>query len=141
VPADDARTNIRSGTAWEAAVGYSRAVRIGRTVHVSGTTATDGEGRIVGAGDAYAQTRQALANVEAALARAGATLKNVVRTRLFVTDIDQWQQIGRAHAEVLGDVAPACTMVQVARLNDPAMLVEIEADAVVPDDWIDDALR
>lgn len=139
--ADGPRTNYRSGTRWEVAAGASRAVRIGQAVHVSGTGGTGPDGRLVGVGDAYAQTRQALANVEAALARAGAGLKDVVRTRLYVTDIDRWAEVGRAHAEALGDVAPACTMVQVARLLDPEMLVEIEADAVAPDDWIDDALR
>ncbi|MGE0744079.1 MAG: Rid family hydrolase [Rhodospirillales bacterium] len=139
--ADGPRTNYRSDAPWEVAAGFSRAVRIGQAVHVSGTAATGPDGRLVGVGDAYAQARQALANVEAALARAGAGLKDVVRTRIYVTDIDRWAEIGRAHAEALGGAAPAGTMVQVARLIDPEMLVAIEADAVAPDDWIDDALR
>lgn len=136
------RTRVASGTAWETAVGYSRAVRVGRVVYVSGTTATDDAGAVVGPGDAYAQTRQAIANLAAALHQANATLKDVVRTRLFVTDIDRWRDVGRAHAEAFAEIAPACTMVQVARLIDPAMLVEIEAEAIAPDDgWLEDALR
>jgi enamine deaminase RidA (YjgF/YER057c/UK114 family) len=125
------RKRISSGTEWEERVGYSRAVRVGDRVHVSGTTATDDAGDIVGAGDPAAQTRQALANVEAALERAGAGIEDVVRTRLFVTDIDDWEAIGEVHGEVFGDVRPATTMVEVARLIDPALVVEVEADAVV----------
>jgi enamine deaminase RidA (YjgF/YER057c/UK114 family) len=126
-----ARRNVASGTPWEPVVGYSRAVRVGPHVHISGTTATDESGAVVGVGNAGAQMRQALHNLVSALERAGATVRDVVRTRIFVTDIDEWQAIGEAHGEVFGGVRPATSMVEVRRLIHPDMLVEIEADAYV----------
>lgn len=123
------REHVSSGTEWESTVGYSRAVRVGDEVRVSGTTATDENGDVVGVGDPYAQTSRAIENVAAALAAVDAGLEDVVRTRLYVTDIDEWEAVGRAHGEAFGEVRPATSMVQVERLIDPEMLVEIEAEA------------
>ncbi|MFC6733207.1 MULTISPECIES: RidA family protein [unclassified Haladaptatus] len=125
------RQNVSSGTEWEQLVGYSRAVRVGNRVSVSGTTATDESGTIVGKDDPAAQTKQTLENVGKALEKAGAGFEDVIRTRIYVTDIDDWEAIGRAHGEVFGEIRPATSMVEVRRLIDPAMLVEIEAEAVV----------
>jgi enamine deaminase RidA (YjgF/YER057c/UK114 family) len=125
------RQNFSTNSPWEPVVGYSRAVRVGDQVFVTGTTAIGADGKLVGPGDAYAQTVQILRNIEAVLGRAGAGMRHVVRTRIFVTDIGRWQEIGRAHREFFGDIRPCATMVEVRRLIDPEMLVEIEVDAVV----------
>lgn len=127
------RRQVEAGTVWGPTVGYCRAVRVGNTIHVAGTTGLDADGKVV-AGGMYAQTRQALANIVAALAQLGAGPEQVVRTRLYVTDIEQWEAVGRAHGEVFATIRPASTMVQIQRLIDPAMLIEIEADAILPED-------
>ena len=129
-----ARTNISTGSKWEPIIGYSRAVRMGNSIQVSGTTGSDAAGNLVGAGDVYAQATQAILNIKSALEQAGASLEDVVRTRMFVTDISQWEEVGRAHGDFFGTIRPATTIVEVSRLIDPNMLIEIEADALINED-------
>ena len=125
------RQNISTRTKWEPIIGYSRAVKIGSTIHVSGTTASNSEGELVGIDDSYAQTKQIILNIEAALKQAGANLSDVVRTRIYCTNIDDWEEIGRAHGEYFSEIRPTTAMVEVSRLISPEILVEIEAEAIV----------